>query len=219
MKQKQTTTAKIILHSTPGLRDVLNLDNFRNPGSWELLFYPPFRTLVHCQDFLRQSLRLEEWPDDWRKEFLENPPDTEGDDDRKETTEEYDGVDKWDDVDDNKTHFENKHEAEIQKLDLVPSAAVREVRLLLDFMDEHALARHAYLDQDPPPHSVTFFDLWHILKPGTRVIDKSGTQVYLVVQVVLTTSQLSELRNIPMGDSDEEEDYAGWENPVRPRGL
>lgn len=88
------------------------------------------------------------------------------------------------------------------------------LRCLMDFYDSTIKVKLKHVDS-PDCKSISFNDLWHLYKPGTRVIDQKEKQAYIVLRIQTPRHMVEDLwlrwnkkraSKDDSSDDDEEED-------------
>ncbi|KAK1654160.1 hypothetical protein BDP81DRAFT_307917, partial [Colletotrichum phormii] len=119
----------------------------------------PFKALTYCEPALR------DWCAALEKKFAkEDQTSVESRDEQQTEADDSDG-----------------DEDEVPELTKSP-IAMEHLKCLLSFMDTDILDRQKHLNNFDSC-KVFFPDLWHIFRPGTKVVDKDGKQAYRVIKV------------------------------------
>ncbi|RGP68713.1 aaa family atpase [Fusarium sporotrichioides] len=87
------------------------------------------------------------------------------------------------------------------------------MRCLMDFFDNNIKSKLKHVDS-PDCTSISFHDLWHLFKPGNRVIDQTEKQAYVVLRVQTPRHIVQDIwlrwsrkpRDKDDSDDDDEED-------------
>ncbi|KAL6918442.1 hypothetical protein FSST1_009937 [Fusarium sambucinum] len=66
------------------------------------------------------------------------------------------------------------------------------MRCLMEFFNDSIKAKLKYVDS-PQCTSISFHDLWHLFKPGTRVIDQSEKQAYVILRIQTPRHRVEEI--------------------------